>query len=125
MERLPRGTIELALAALVLFSAMIDPKISVSVAVFAFIGLSIFRWRAEEGARPDAEVSALREEKADGNMAKILYLAKEQGAVTVAEVSEKLGISEEEAFRSLEDLQSQGALEQVGSATNAPLYRPK
>jgi hypothetical protein len=44
MSNTTEGTINILAALLVLFSAMLDPRISVGLAVFALVALAIFKF---------------------------------------------------------------------------------
>ena len=58
------------------------------------------------------------------NLEKVLEMARAKGKITNDDVQHALGVSDRSATRYLEELQSQGKIQQVGRTGKSVIYRP-
>jgi len=115
------GTISIIAALLVLFSAMLNPIVSVSVAIIALIGLGAYQLLGKEGKPFDIPVSKQTEEKEHNKEAILGLMESGNQPLTNEHIRQMLGISEATATRYLDEMEKEGKVKQVGK-TGAHVY---
>ncbi len=119
------GTISIIAALLVLFSAMLNPIVSVAVAVIALIGLGAYQLLGKENKSTDVPPTSKQTEEKEQNKQSILDLMESGNQpLTNEHLRQMSGISETTATRYLDELEKEGKIKQV-SKTGAHVFYEK
>ncbi|MBU6231234.1 MAG: hypothetical protein KGI50_05740 [Patescibacteria group bacterium] len=112
----PEGTISIIAALLVLFSAMLNPMVSVVLAVVALVGLGIYEFmKKPNAAMPTAETKNKQTENKEQEKKALLdFMESGNQPLTNEHVRMMLGISEATATRYFDELEKEGKIRQVG-----------
>jgi len=121
MEDKIQGTISILAALLVLFSAMLDPWVSMVIAVIALLGLGIL----ELLKRSSKDLSGLIEKQAkekEEHFQKIKDFILDKEKITNNDIEKLLGVSDATAERYLNELEKDGTIKQVGKTGKSVFY---
>lgn len=120
------GTISIIAALLVLFSAMLNPIVSVAIAAIALIGLGAYHLFGKESKPIDANilVSKQTEEKEHNKQAILDLMESGNQPLTNEHLRQMSGVSEATATRYLDELEKEGKVKQVGK-TGAHVFYEK
>lgn len=124
MENKTQGVISILAALLVLFSAMVDARISLAVAILSLLGLGVW-WIVSCPRQADKAGWGILEEemkKKEANKKKILKFMEEKSLIADMDqmrivnndVEKLLGVSNATAERYLQELEKEGILKQMG-----------
>ncbi len=112
-----KGRVAIVAAIVVLFSAMVDPAVSVAIAVVTLLAIGFWEIRA---GKPALE-TCLPDEKQQ-RKSKILELLENKGKITNDDVQKLLGASDATATRYLDELEKEGKIKQVGKTGGYVYY---
>jgi predicted HTH transcriptional regulator len=118
-------TLAVLAALLVLFSALLDPRVSLIIAVAALILLAVraSRGRAKRTrAEQIAELNAIRDVERQAALERIMALYDQRHELTNDDVQEALAISDATATRYLDELEREGRIKQVGETGRGVMY---
>ena len=122
-----QSIVSITAALVVLFSAMWDPRVSVTVAVLALAGLGIYQFKGSFGlGKDDTKGDPINPEqiaKRRENLDKIMQLAQSRPQITNNDVQHLLGISDATATRYLEYLVNLNKLTQTAPRGQQVTYR--
>ena len=118
------GTIPIVVSLLVIFSAMINPIVSVAIASIALIGLGVYQLLRKESKPMDVPVSKQTEEKEHNKEAIMGLMESGNQPLTNEHIRQMLGISEATATRYLDEMEKDGKVKQVGK-TGAHVFYEK
>ena len=116
MSSKTEGTVAIVAALLVLFSAMLDSRVSLTIAVIALVGFGIYKLRK----KPDVAVPVVEsknkqtEDKEREKKAMLDFMVSGNQPLTNERARMMLGISEATATRYFDELQKEGKIKQVG-----------
>ncbi len=120
------GTISIIAALLVLFSAILNPIVSVAIAAITLIGLGAYHLLGKENKLSNANipVSKQTEEKEQNKQAILDLMESGNQPLTNEHLRQMLGVSEATATRHLDELEKEGKIKQVGK-TGAHVFYEK
>ncbi|MEI7462835.1 MAG: helix-turn-helix domain-containing protein [Candidatus Taylorbacteria bacterium] len=118
------GTISIIAALLVLFSAMINPIVSVVITTTVLIGLGAYHLLGKESGSMDVSVSKQTGEKEHNKEAIIGLMESGNQPLTNEHIRQMSGVSEATAIRYLDELEKEGKVKQVGR-TGAHVFYDK
>ena len=127
------GTISILAAGLALFSALLNPKISLTISVLALVGLGLWQLFSPKRHSDILENVRMLTETKTGLIEKqaeekrqhkdaILNLLNTQGRLTNNQIERMLGISDATATRYLDELEKEGKVRQVGKTGQSVYY---
>ena len=135
MSSKTQGIISILAAVAVLFFAMLDPVISIGIAVVALLGMGVWlivdsRLARDEYAKRtytplSGVTTSLIEKQAEEkrrNKEAILGILETQSPLTNNHVEQLLGISDATAERYLQELENEGKVRQVGKTGKYVFY---
>ncbi|MDE2188234.1 MAG: hypothetical protein KGJ35_00690 [Patescibacteria group bacterium] len=110
------GTISIIAALLVLFSAMLNPMVSIILAVVALVGLGIYELtKKPNAAMPATETKNKQTENKEKEKKALLdFMESGNQPLTNEHIRMMLGISEATATRYFDELEKEGKIKQVG-----------
>lgn len=108
------GTISIVAALLVLSSAMLNPVVSVAIAVVALVGLGTYQLLGKENKSTDVPVSKQTEEKEQNKQAILDLMGSGNQPLTNEHLRQMTGVSEATATRYFDELEKEGKIKQVG-----------
>jgi len=127
MSNKTQSIISIVAALVVLFSAMWDPRVSVTVAVLALAWLGIYQFKSSFGlGRDDTKGDPINPEqiaKRRENLDKIMRFAQSRPQITNNDIQHLLGVSDATATRYLEYLVNLNKLTQIGARGQQVSYR--
>jgi predicted HTH transcriptional regulator len=118
------GTISIIAALLVLFSAMLNPIVSVAIATIALIVPGAYQLLVKENKSKDVPVSKQTEEKEHNKEAILGLMESGNQPLTNEHIRQMLDISEATATRYLDEMEKEGKVKQVGK-TGAHVFYDK
>ncbi len=118
------GTTSIITALLVLFSAMLNPIVSVVIATIALIGLGAYQLLGKDNKPMDVPVSKQTEEKEHNKQAILDLMESGNQPLTNEHLRQMSGVSEATATRYLDELEKEGKVKQVGK-TGAHVFYEK
>jgi len=118
------GTVSIITALLVLFSAMLNPIVSVVIATIALIGFGAYSLLGKECKPLDVLVSKQTEEKEHNKEAIMGLMESGNQPLTNEHIRQMLDISEATATRYLDEMEKEGKVKQVGK-TGAHVFYEK
>ncbi len=101
------------------------------VLFFAFIAFIAYLESKRHGTKTAEEfsgicnVSALKSSEKENNINKVVSLLEEKSEVSNSEIRKTLGVSSMTAVRYMNELESEGRVEQVGKTGRSVIYRLK
>jgi uncharacterized membrane protein len=120
-----KGTWAIVIALVVLFTAMINPKIAAFLAVFVLAAFGVYCFVMGDEPAVSASAPAENPQKAkerQEHLKIILELTKVKGSVSNREIALALGVSEATASSCLKELEMQGKLTQIGNSGSYVIY---
>lgn len=122
MSNRKEGIVSIVAALIVLFSSMLNPIISVVLAVMTLIGIGLYGLLKKPQVLPPLHGQTERKERE--KVAIVDLVESGSSPLTNERVRQELGLSESTVTRYLDELEREGKIRQVGK-TGAHVYYEK
>jgi predicted transcriptional regulator len=124
MNKRMQGLLSILAALFVLFSAMINPRFSMEIAVAIIFGFGVWQLGAWiTGLKHTSELAKRQAEQKEANINKILEMLSAKDRITNQEVESELNVSDATATRYLDELEKEGKITQEGTDGRYVYYK--
>jgi uncharacterized protein YfkK (UPF0435 family) len=134
MTNKTQGIVSIIAAIVVLFTAILESKVSIIIAVVVLVGMGVWQMMGKKNnlSVPAGHLPSLGEKgnvinpeqikQRQEHLDKVMEMAKEKNQITNDEVQRVLGVSDATAERYLQELEVLGKLVQVGEKGRQVFY---